>query len=248
MALSLGRGLRGFYRSMPVKTKSKIDVSVEKLLETGAHFGHQYRRWNPKMKPFLYKVQDGVFVFDLIKTKKLLEEALAAIQKASSEGKTILFVGTKKQIKDKVKEVAEKTGCPFVVERWLGGTFTNFSQMERTFARMEELRKLLKTASKEGYTKREILMMTRKLEKMERMVGGIVGLKKIPEVVIIVDVKKERGAVEEAKRKGVEVVGIVDSNGDPDDIDWVIPMNDDATGALEYVLDLMGEAVGGKKK
>jgi small subunit ribosomal protein S2 len=224
--------------------KKKIVVDVEKLLEGGAHFGHQMRRWNPKMEEYMYKAQDGVFVFDLIKTKELLESALGRMAEVSGGGGVILFLGTKKQIKDKLKVFCESAGFPNVSERWLGGTLTNFAQMKRTFARMEELRDLLKTASRQEYTKKEILMMRRKLEKMERMIGGISSLEKVPDMLVVFDVKKEKGAVLEAKKLGVEVVGIVDSNGDPENIDWVIPMNDDATGALEYVLKKMEEAVG----
>src|SRR3990170_3235779 len=177
------------------------DVSLEKLVETGAHFGHQVRRWNPRMKPYLYGEEGGVHIFDLIKTKKCLDEALEVLQKASKEGKKILIVGTKKQAKEKVKEIAIEAGVFYVNERWLGGTLTNFDQLR---------------------------LSTQKLTDME---------KKYAEGYYNKYTKKEEGAVREAANKAVETVGLIDSNSDPDVVDWPIPMNDDATKAIEYVLD-----------
>src|SRR3989344_5205041 len=182
------------------------DVSLEKLVETGAHFGHQVRRWNPRMKPYLYGEEGGVHIFDLIKTKKCLDEALEVLQKASKEGKKILIVGTKKQAKEKVKEIAIEAGVFYVNERWLGGTLTNFDQLRLSTQKMTDMEK--KYA--DGYYNKY---------------------------------KKKKGAVREAANKAVETVGLIDSNSDPDVVDWPIPMNDDATKAIEYVLDLFKEAI-----
>jgi small subunit ribosomal protein S2 len=220
-----------------------IDISPEKLLETGAHFGHQYRRWNPKMAEYMHDVKDKVYIFDLIKTKECLSQALEHITESAKQGKTILFVGTKKQADEKVKEVARKCNCPYVSDRWLGGTLTNFEQMRRSIRQMQELEEKLKTAKERGFTKKEILLMNRKLEKMQRIFGGIINLEKFPELMIIIDTHREKGAVKEAKKLGIEVIGVVDSNADPSEIDYVIPMNDDAKKALDYVIELMGEAV-----
>ena len=194
----------------------KKAVSLEELLEAGAHFGHQSRRWNPKMAPYLYGVVEGIHIFDLPKTKAALEEALGALTEAASAGKVILLLGTKKQVKDKIIEVGQATDCPYVSERWLGGTLTNFEQMKRT---------------------------------IERFLGGISSLKALPDVLFVVDTHKEKGAIKEAVKSKIETVGIVDSNADPMVVDYPIPMNDDASKALSYVLDLVKEAIlEGKKK
>lgn len=226
-----------------------IKVSAEKLLETGAHFGHQARRWNPKMNQYIYGAQDGVHVFDLIKTKEALEEALLVLEKASRDGKVILFVGCKKQARDKTKQVAEKTGCPYVIERWLGGTLSNFNQIKKSLKKMADLKEKMASGEFAKYTKKERLLIDREIARLERFFGGMKDLNKIPDILVVVDTHKETGAVKEAKMVGIEVVGIVDSNSDPTVVDYPIPMNDDATKALEYVLELMGEAIkNGKTK
>ncbi len=231
---------------MPTK---KIDVSLENLLESGAHFGHQYRRWHPKMKPYLYAVKEGVYIFDLIKTKSALEEALAVLTKASKEGKTILLVGTKKQIKEKIKSIAEDSGCPYVNERWLGGTLTNFDQIKKSRDKLSALKEELASAKEKGYTKKERLLLERKIEKLLKSFGGILDLNGYPDLIVIVDIHREKGALVEAEKLNIPVLAIVDSNSNPELVDWIIPMNDDATKALEYVLDLIKEAIQeGKKK
>jgi len=226
-----------------------VDVSLKTLLEAGAHFGHQTRRWNPKMKPYIYGEQEGVHVFDLIKTKKSLEEALEVLTKASREGKIILIVGTKKQAKDKVVEMATDAGCFYVNERWLGGTLTNFSQMKKSTDRLVEMKQKLEKGEYKTYTKKERLKIERDIARTERFVGGIVEMNALPEVLIIIDTKRESTAVKEALAKEVTTIAIVDSNSDPTKITYPIPMNDDATKAIEYVLDLFKEAIiEGKKK
>jgi len=220
-----------------------ITVDVKKLLETGAHFGHQARRWNPRMKQYLYGIQGGVHVFDLIKTKKALEEALAVLRDAAKEGKTILLLGTKKQVKEKVREVAQATGCLFVAERWLGGTLTNFDQIKKSTAKLKEMKQKMEEGEYKSFTKKERLLIDREITRLERFFGGIVSMESLPDILFIVDIKRELGAVKEASMKGVEIVAIVDSNCDPTLVDYPIPMNDDATRALEYVLDLVRDAI-----
>jgi len=225
------------------------EVSLKELIESGAHFGHQSRRWNPKMAPYLYGVKEGVHVFDLTKTKEKLEEALSVLTSLAREGKTILFVGTKKQTKEKVREVAQTTGAFYINERWLGGILTNFEQIRKSTKNLGDFKAKMAAGEYKSYTKKERLLIEREIARLERFFGGIATLTRIPDVLVIVDIKKEIGAVKEAIVKGVEVVGIVDSNSDPTLVDYPIPMNDDATRAIEYVLDLMKEAIlEGKKK
>lgn len=221
-----------------------VNISLEELLDAGAHFGHQARRWNPKMKPYLYGVQDGIHIFDLTKTKEELEHALEFLSQAKKEGKVILFVGSKKQGREKTKEVAEAIGAPYITERWLGGTITNFEAIKRSIDKLIDMKAKMTAGEYKGkYTKKEILLLDREIARLERFFGGLVTLTKIPDVLFILDTKKESGAVYEAKKKGITVVGIVDSNADPEIIDYPIPMNDDASKAIDYVLDLVKEAM-----
>lgn len=218
-------------------------VSLDDLLNAGAHFGHQSRRWNPKMEDFLYGEDAGVHVFDLTKTKPMLEEALEYLRSVVAEGKSVLLLGTKKQIKEKVREIAEATGMPYVNERWLGGSFSNFEQMKRSLKKMEEMKDNMATGAYNKYTKKERLLIEREIARLERFFGGVKNIKDIPSVLFVIDTKREHGAVREANAKKIPVVGIVDSNADPDLVDYVIPMNDDASKALEYVLELVKEAI-----
>lgn len=220
-----------------------INISLEKLMDTGAHYGHQTRRWNPKMEEYLYTSENGVHIFDLVKTKEALEEALDFLETASKEGKKIVFVGTKKQAKEAATACAKEAGCYYVNERWLGGTLTNFEQIKKSLKKMDDLREDKKTGALNKFTKKERLLIDREIDRLERFFGGLQGLDRAPDVLIIVDVKKEKGACLEAKGKETQVIGIVDSNSDPDLVDFPIPMNDDATHALEYVLELMKETI-----
>jgi small subunit ribosomal protein S2 len=222
---------------------SKINVSLDELLESGAHFGHQTRRWNPKMGEYLYGSENGVHIFDLTKTKPLIEEALDFITRSVKEGKTVLLLGTKKQVKDKVAEVAEKAGVPYVNERWLGGTISNFEQMRRSIKKMEEMRVNMTSGFYNKYTKKERLLIDREIARLNRFFGGIKTLTNVPDILFVIDTKREAGAVHEANERKVPVVAIVDSNSDPDLIDYPIPMNDDASKALEYILNLVGQAI-----
>lgn len=226
-----------------------VKVSLEELLESGAHFGHQTKRWNPKMEDYLYGSENGVHIFDLTKTKPLLEEALEFLKKSAAEGKTILLLGTKKQIKDKVGEAAAEAGVPYVNERWLGGTISNFGQMKKSLKKLEEMKANMVSGAYNKYTKKERLLIDREITRLERFFGGITTLTDVPDVLFVIDTKREAGAIYEANAKKVPVIGIVDSNSDPDPIDYPIPMNDDASKALEYVLGLVKDAIlEGKKK
>lgn len=221
----------------------KKTISLEKLLETGAHFGHQARRWNPKMKPFIYGEESGVHVFDLIKTKESLEVILEFLRKAAKEGKKIVFVGTKKQVKEKVQEVAKETGQYYVSERWLGGTLTNFEMIKKSLTKLKKMKEAKEAGEYKEFTKKERLLLDREITRLERFFGGLQGLIEKPDILVIIDLKKEKGAAREARRTGVTTIGIADTNTDPDMVDYALPMNDDATKALDYVLDLMKEAV-----
>jgi small subunit ribosomal protein S2 len=201
------------------------------------------------MEEYLYGQENGVHIFDLIKTKPLLEEALDFITKSVREGKTVLILGTKKQIKDKVAEVGEEVGVPYINERWLGGIISNFEQMRKSLKKMEEMKANMASGVYNKYTKKERLLIDREIARLERFFGGIKNLTAIPDVLFVIDTKREAGAVHEANAKKIPVIGIVDSNSDPDLIDYPIPMNDDASKALEYILSLVKEAIlEGKKK
>lgn len=219
------------------------DVSLKDLIESGAHFGHQSRRWNPKMEEYIYAQKEGVHVFDLTITKDKLEEALEFLSDSAKEGKQFLLLGTKKQASEKVREVAENTDIFFVSERWLGGTLTNFDQMKKSTSKLHEMKEKRKEGEYKHRTKKERVLIDREIERLERFFGGISDMDEIPDVLIVVDTKKEIIAVKEADMAGVTVVGIVDSNADPTLVDYPIPMNDDASKAVEYVLELMEEAI-----
>ncbi len=218
-------------------------ISLEKLIQGGAHFGHQVRRWNPKMEEYIYGAQKNVHLFDLTKTKVLLEEALQVIKDASKTGKTIVLVGTKKQVKEKVAEIAKDCGIYYVNERWLGGTITNFEQIRKSTKKLQQMKEGMVSGEYDKYTKKEKLLLEREILRLERYFSGIIDMDKIPDLLIIIDIRKERGAVREANFKGVETVAVVDTNCDPTVVDYPIPMNDDAKKALEYVLDLIKEAI-----
>jgi len=225
-----------------------VKVSLEDLLNSGAHFGHQTKRWNPKMGDYLYGSDNGVHLFDLTKTKPLIEEALEFLSKSVKEGKTVLLLGTKKQIKDKVALIGEELGIPYVNERWLGGTISNFPQMQKSLKKMEEMAENMASGFYNKYTKKERLLIDREIIRLTRFFGGIKNLKTVPDILFVVDTKREAGAVYEANTKKVTVIGIVDSNSDPDMVDYPIPMNDDASKALEYILDLFKQTIAESQK
>lgn len=222
---------------------AKIKVSLEDLLKAGAHFGHQTKRWNPKMEEYLYGSENGVHVFDLTKTKPAIEEALEFLSQAKKEGKTILLLGTKKQIKNTVAQVADELGIPYVNERWLGGTISNFDMIKRSIKNLTEMEENKSAGFYNKYTKKERLLIDREIVRLQRFFGGVRNLTRVPDVIFVIDTKNEASAIREAKRGKVKIVGIADSNSDPTDLDYVIPMNDDASKALEYILNLVKEAL-----
>lgn len=220
-----------------------VKISLEDLLNAGAHFGHQVRRWNPKVKEFVYGEQDGVHIFDLVKTKEALELALSEITKYVKEGKSILLLATKKQAKDKGLEILNDTGISVVTERWLGGTITNFNQIKKSIDKLADMKDKLINGYYAKFTKKERVLIEREKDRLERFFGGITNLKSRPDMLIVVDIRKEETAIHEAKRKGVTTVGIVDTNSDPNMVDFPIPMNDDATKALHLVLEYIKLAI-----
>lgn len=224
-----------------------INIKLEEMLEAGAHLGHQARRWNPKMSQYIYGVKEGIHVFDLTKTRTALVEALARLQDVHSAGKVILFVGTKKQAKEKVEEIAKKFDHPYVVDRWLGGSLTNFEQMRKSVTKLTEMEEKRAAGEYGSFTKKERLLIDREIEKMRKIFGGVVSLEKHPDLVFIVDTHKESGAVKEARKLGIETMGVVDTNANPEDVTYPIPMNDDASGSLMYVLGLVEAALDGVK-
>jgi small subunit ribosomal protein S2 len=195
------------------------------------------------MREYLYGEKDGVHIFDLTQTKALFEEALAFLSNAAKEGKTILFIGTKKQAKEKIAEVAKATKSFYVKERWLGGTLSNFEQIKKSVRKLADLKKGLASGEFNGYTKKERLLLEREMLRLESIVGGLTDIEKRPDILIVVDTKKEFSVIREAKKLGTTIVALVDSNANPDDIDYVIPMNDDATRAVDYALELMRDAI-----
>lgn len=219
------------------------DVTLVDLLKAGAHFGHKSSRWDPKIKPFIYGHRNNIHIFDLEKTRDKLKDALQVAEDAASEGKVILFVGTKKQARQPVREAAQSAGMPYVVERWLGGTFTNFKTVKKSMKKLERLEKLVESEDIEAYTKKERLLIEREIQKLKRLFEGVQGMEKLPDMIFILSTHHDRIAVEEAKRAGVPVIGVVDSNADLEGVDYVIPGNDDAVQAIKLYTSLMAEAI-----
>lgn len=225
-----------------------IKTTLEELLEAGAHLGHEAKKWNPKMAEYIYATQQGVHVFDLTKTKELLEEALIALEQKAKEG-VILFVGTKRQAKDIVKESAERVGMPYMTTRWLGGTLTNFNQILASIRKLKDMKKAKESGEYiNKYTKKERLLKDKDILRFERFMGGIVDMAKLPDMLFVVDTAKEKIAVNEAYRMNIPVVGIVDTNGDPDKVEYPIPANDDSVKSIELIVNLVVKAVQKGKK
>ena len=221
----------------------KSKVSLQDLLEAGAHFGHQPRRWNPKMKKYLYGIRNGVHIFDLVKTKELLEEACEYVKNLVAEGGTIVFVGTKRQAADIIREEAIRAETPYVAQRWLGGTITNWEQIKKSIDKLLKMKEKKEAGEYKKYTKKENLLLDREVNRLEKFFGGLVTIKKIPEAIFIVDVKREEAAIKEANMKGVKVIAAVDSNSDPVMVDILIPINDDAVRAVKLVVSQLADAV-----
>lgn len=224
------------------KSQSKTKVVLEDLLEAGVHFGHQAKRWNPLMKDYLYGERDGVHIFDLAKTKEKLDEAVAFARATASQGGKIVFVGTKHQAREIIKEEATKAGMPFINTRWLGGIITNWEQIKKRLDKLVEMKKKREKGEYKKYTKKEQLLLDQEIRRLEKFFGGLVDLKALPEAIFVVDVKNEETVIREAHKKNIPIVAIVDSNSDPSLIDYMIPANDDAVGSIKFIVAAVAEA------
>ena len=218
-------------------------VSMSYLLEAGVHFGHQTKRWNPKMKEYIFTTRDDIYIIDLQKTVSKIEEAYAEINKIAANGGTFLFVGTKKQAQEAAKENAERTNSYYVTERWLGGTLTNFRTIRSRVKRLEQIEKMENDGTFDVLPKKEVIELKKEYEKLNKLLCGIRAMDKLPQAMIIVDPKKEINAIREARKLNIPIFGIVDTNCDPDDVDYVIPGNDDAVRAVKVVLGVLGNAI-----
>ena len=217
-------------------------VSMKQLLEAGVHFGHQTRRWNPKMAPYIYTERNGIYIIDLQKTVKKLEEAYNFVRDLSANGGYVLFVGTKKQAQDAIREEAARCGGYYVNARWLGGMLTNFRTMRTRIDRLAQLRKMEEDGTFAMLPKKEVIKHQGEIEKLEKYLGGVKEMKKLPAALFIVDPRKERNAIAEARKLNIPIVAIVDTNCDPDEIDYVIPGNDDAIRAIRLIASAMANA------
>lgn len=219
-----------------LKDKDKYELTLEKMLKAGLHFGHKDSRWNPKMQSFIFGTRNGVHIIDLEQTKSYFEKALEFVSEIAAKDGVILLVGTKKQAKNLVKSVAERIGMPFVNERWLGGTFTNYNTISKRIKYFLETKEGLEKGKFSQNTKLERLKMKKEIDKLEEKMGGLANMKRLPDAMFILDIKKDQIAVKEAKKSGIKIIALVDSNCDPTEVDYPIPANDDALSALKYTL------------
>lgn len=218
-------------------------ISMKQLLEAGVHFGHQTRRWNPKMKRYIFTERNGIYIIDLQKTVKKVEEAYRTMRDIAAEGGDILFVGTKKQAQEAIKEEATRAGMYFVNQRWLGGTLTNFQTIQKRIKRLKDIERMQEDGTFEVLPKKEVVQLKKELERLEKFLGGIKDMKGLPSALFVVDPRKERIAVVEARKLHIPIIGIVDTNCDPDEIDHVIPANDDAIRAVKLLTSKMADAI-----
>ena len=218
-------------------------ISMKQLLEAGVHFGHQTRRWNPKMAPYIFTERNGIYIIDLQKTVKKLEEAYFFARDIAAEGKSILFVGTKKQAQEAIKEEAERVGMYYVNARWLGGMLTNFKTMRRRIDRLNQLKKMQEDGTFDLLLKKEVIKLQAEIAKLEKYLGGVKEMNKLPGAMFIVDPRKERNAIAEARKLGIPVIAIVDTNCDPEEVDYVIPGNDDAIREIKLISQTIANAV-----
>ena len=218
-------------------------ISMKQLLEAGVHFGHQTRRWNPKMKKYIYTDRNGIYIIDLQKTAKKLDEAYYALQEVAKDGGRVLFVGTKKQAQEAVKEEAIRGGQFWVNQRWLGGTLTNFKTIQSRIARLEQLEAMEQDGTFEVLPKKEVINLRKEMERLNKFLGGIREMKELPAAMFVVDPRSERIAIAEARKLNIPVFGIVDTNCDPDDVDYVIPANDDAIRAVRLIVGKMVDGI-----
>ena len=218
-------------------------VAMKQLLEAGVHFGHQTRRWDPKMAEYIFQARNGIHIIDLQKTSKKLDEAYSFVKEQAEEGKTVLFVGTKKQAQECMKEAALKCGMYYVDQRWLGGMLTNFGTIKTRIQRLKDLETMAEDGTFDVLPKKEVILLKKEMEKLEKNLGGIKDMEELPGVIFLVDPKKERLAILEAKKLGIPVVGLVDTNCNPEEVDYAIPGNDDAIRAVKLIADVMANAV-----
>ncbi|WP_026660356.1 30S ribosomal protein S2 [Butyrivibrio sp. AC2005] len=218
-------------------------VSMKQLLEAGVHFGHQTRRWNPKMAPYIFTERNGIHIIDLQKSVVKVDEAYKAVFEIASQGGTVLFVGTKKQAQDAVKSEAERCGMYYVNERWLGGMLTNFRTIQSRIERLKKLEKMQEDGTFDVLPKKEVAQLKKEYEKLDKVLGGIRDMKRIPDAIFVVDPKKERICIQEAEALGITLIGIGDTNCDPDELDFIIPGNDDAIRAVKLLVGKMADAV-----
>ncbi len=218
-------------------------ISMKQLLEAGVHFGHQTRRWNPKMAEYIFTERNGIYIIDLQKTVKKVEEAYQVMKEIAAEGRTILFVGTKKQAQEAIEEEAKRCGMFYVNQRWLGGMLTNYKTIKIRIDRLHELERMEEDGTFEVLPKKEVIKLRHEMDKLEKFLGGIKDMKEIPEAIFVVDPRKERIAIKEAQKLGIPVISIVDTNCDPEEVDYVIPGNDDAIRAVKLLTATMANAV-----
>ncbi len=218
-------------------------VTMKELLEAGVHFGHQTKRWNPKMKPFIFAARKDIHIIDLQKTIVYFDRAYEFLEEQAAQGKTVLFVCTKKQGKEEIKEAATSCNMPYVNEKWLGGLLTNFGTIQKSIEKLQRLEEMEESGEIEAYTKKEQKILRKRKEKLQRYLTGIRDMKELPDVVLIIDIKREELAVKEAKKLGIPIVALVDTNCDPDPIDYVIPGNDDAIRSIKLMATKLAEAI-----
>jgi small subunit ribosomal protein S2 len=224
-------------------TSVSPSVTMKELLEAGVHFGHQTKRWNPKMKDFIFGERNGIYIIDLQKTHRLLQDALQYVQDLAAQGRTVMFVGTKRQAQEAIAEEAQRCGMPYVNERWLGGLLTNFVTIRKSLDRLRELESMSTDGRHERLTKKEVAQLEKERVKIEKNLKGIKGMKNVPDAVFVIDTRKESIAVQEARKLKIPVIGIVDTNCDPDEVDHVIPGNDDALRAIKLFAGRVADAV-----
>lgn len=241
LRVAFGRG-NGGKKQKKEETNMTV-VSMKKLLEVGVHFGHQTKRWNPKMAPYIFTARNGIYIIDLQKSSKKIEEAYKAMNAIAAKGGKVLFVGTKKQAQEAVMEEAVRSGSFYVNSRWLGGTLTNFKTIQKRIKRLKELEKMESDGTFDVLPKKEVILLRKEAVKLEKNLGGIKEMRRIPNALFVVDPKVEHNAVAEARKLGIPVFGIVDTNCDPDDVDYVIPANDDAIRAVRLIVGAMADAI-----
>ncbi|SET40893.1 small subunit ribosomal protein S2 [Salinibacillus kushneri] len=218
-------------------------ISMKQLLEAGVHFGHQTRRWNPKMKRYIFTERNGIYIIDLQKTVKKVEEAYEYVKNVAADGGTVLFVGTKKQAQDTVRDEAERSGMFYVNQRWLGGTLTNFETIRKRIQRLKDIERMEEDGTFDVLPKKEVVMINKEKERLEKFLGGIKDMEGIPDVLFVIDPRKERIAIAEAHKLNIPIVAMVDTNCDPDEVDYVIPANDDAIRAVKLLTGKMADAI-----